>query len=47
MSVPKLLLISYQFPLAGGVPVQRISSLAPYFAKYGHEVYVPIQAATS
>lgn len=47
MPVPKLLLISYQFPLAGGVPVQRISSLARYFPKYGHEVYVPIQAATS
>lgn len=40
MPVPKLLLISYQFPPAGGVPVQRIMSLARYFPKYGHEVHV-------
>lgn len=40
MPAPKLLLISYQFPPAGGVPVQRILSLARYLPEYGHEIHV-------
>ncbi len=36
----KLLLISYLFPPAGGVPVQRALSLARYLPRNGYEVHV-------
>jgi glycosyltransferase involved in cell wall biosynthesis len=36
----KILLVSYQFPPAGGVAVQRILSLAKYLPKHGYEVHV-------
>jgi hypothetical protein len=36
----KVLLISYLFPPAGGIPVQRILSLARFLPENGYEVHV-------
>lgn len=40
MADSKLLLISYLFPPAGGIPVQRALSMARYLPQNGYEVHV-------
>lgn len=40
MPAKKLLIVSYLFPPAGGISVQRVLSLAKYLPQYGVEVHV-------
>ena len=40
MKNPRLLIVSYWFPPAGGIPVQRALSLARYLPEYGIDVHV-------